>query len=97
LSGEFGAETPIKGLGLLGRASRMVGIDGGTVAKNIIDAYLGAKGSVENTAASRALQKFGPLLADAAKRGGNALASTHFVLATSNPEYQELVDQHQEP
>jgi len=96
LGQEFEKGAPIQGLGLLGRTSRLLGVDGGTVAKNIIDKYLGAKGAVENTASSQALQKYGPLLVDAAKRGGNALASTHFVLATSDPEYQKLVDDHQE-
>lgn len=96
LGQEFESGAPVKGLGLLGKASRLIGVDGGAVAKRIIDTYLSAKGSVEDTAASKALQKYGPLLADAAKRGGNALAATHFVLATSNPEYQELVDQNQE-
>jgi hypothetical protein len=96
LSQEFEKGVPIHGLGLLGRTSRLVGVDGGTVAKSIIDKYLQAKGAVENTASSQALSKYGPLLVDAAKRGGNALASTHFVLATSEPEYQTLVDEHQE-
>jgi hypothetical protein len=93
---EFEKGTPVAGLGLLGKSANLVGVDGGAVAKNIVDAYLSAKGNVENTAAGQALQKYGPLLADAAKKGGNALAATHFVLATSDPAYQELVEKHQE-
>lgn len=93
---EFEKGRPVTGLGLLGKSANLVGVDGGAVAKNIVDAYISAKGQVENTAAGQALQKFGPLLADAAKKGGNALAATHFVLATSDPAYQELVEKHQE-
>lgn len=95
-SQEFTKQGSVAGMGLLGKSANLLGVDGGSVAKNIIDAYLSAKGGIENTAASAGLQKYGPLLADAAKKGGNALAATHFVLATSDPEYQKLVEQHQE-
>lgn len=64
------------------------GVNGGNVAKGILDMYL--KGT--NSAYGKAAAKFGPILANAAKVGGNQLAATHFVLATSDPEYQELVN-----
>lgn len=63
------------------------GIDGGHIAKSLMDTYL--KGTN-----SPALQKFGPILINAAKSGGNSLAATHFVLATSNPEYQDVINKH---
>jgi len=66
--------------------------EGGKIAAALIDKWL----TVRNSAASGAIMKYGPLLADAAKRGGNALAATHFVLSTSNPEYQKLVEEAQE-
>lgn len=62
-------------------------IDGGQIAKKILDMYM----SGSESGAGQAVAKFGPILAAAAKQGGNQLASTHFVLATSNPEYQKLV------
>lgn len=63
-------------------------MNGGNIAKGILDMYL--KGS--KTGVGQIAQKFGPVLANAAKAGGTQLAATHFVLATSNPEYQTLVD-----
>lgn len=63
-------------------------MNGGNIAKGILDMYIsGSKSGVGQLA-----QKFGPVLANAAKAGGTQLAATHFVLATSNPEYQALVD-----
>jgi len=38
-----------------------------------------------------AFGKFAGVLSDAARRGGNALALTHYVLSQKNPEYQSLV------
>jgi hypothetical protein len=67
-------------------------IDGGRIAQSILDRYLNFKGGPTNAA----LQKFGPILVKAAKAGGNQLASTHYVLATSDPEYQSLMTEHQE-
>jgi hypothetical protein len=66
--------------------------EGGKIAAALIDKYL----AVKDSAVGGAIMKYGPLLADAAKRGGNALAATHFVLATSHPEYQQLTEDIQE-
>lgn len=63
-------------------------MNGGNIAKGILDLYL--KGSQSDV--GKIAMKYGPVLAKAAKVGGNQLAATHFVLATSNPEYQTLVD-----
>jgi hypothetical protein len=67
-------------------------VEGGKIAATLIDKYLAVKGS----GVGGAIMKYGPLLADAAKRGGNALAATHFVLSTSHPEYQKLVEETEE-
>jgi hypothetical protein len=67
-------------------------VNGGQVAKGILDMYMSASESYGNTALKPIVDKFGPILVKAAKVGGNQLAATHFVLATSNPEYQTLVD-----
>jgi len=67
-------------------------LEGGRIAAALVDKWL----AVRNSATSGAIMKYGPLLADAAKRGGNALASTHFVLSTSDPEYQKLTQEIQE-
>lgn len=64
------------------------GVNGGNVAKGILDFYL--KGT--NSPMGKIAAKFGPVLVNAAKTGGNELAATHFVLATSNPEYQALAE-----
>lgn len=65
-------------------------IDGGQVAKRILDAYLSGSAQFANSAMAAVLAKYGPILVNAAKAGGNQLAATHFVLGTSDPEYQEL-------
>jgi len=65
-------------------------IDGGQVAKRILDAYLSGSARFSNSALVGVLAKYGPILVNAAKAGGNQLAATHFVLGTSDPEYQEL-------
>lgn len=65
-------------------------IDGGQVAKKILDAYIGGNEAFSTSALKPLLAKYGPVLINAAKVGGNQLAATHFVLATSDPEYQKL-------
>jgi len=93
-----GHMTGIPGGGILGAAAgRIIGghIDGGAIAAGIIDKYLNLKTLGANTGVSDALKTFGPVLVNAAKAGGNQLAATHFVLSTSNPQYQQLVQQTQ--
>lgn len=68
-------------------------IDGGQVAKKILDAYISGSSKFANSASKKALSKYGPLLVQAAKQGGNQLAATHFVLGTSDPEYQALASE----
>lgn len=93
--GFFGGKAT--GLPYAGHVGAMAGsagasaFDGGQIAKKILDMYI----SGSESGAGQALAKFGPILANAAKQGGNNLASTHFVLATSNPEYQKLVEHSQ--
>lgn len=82
---------PGLGFGHLGGIASKA-IDGGQVAKSILNQYIGARGVVSNPA----VQKYGAILANAAKQGGNQLAATHFVLSTSDPEYQKLANEHQE-
>lgn len=67
-------------------------VNGGNVAKSIMDTYLKGSDAFNDSAVKPILAKYGPVLINAAKQGGNQLAATHFVLATSNPEYQQLVD-----
>lgn len=43
-----------------------------------------------------AFGKFAGVLSDAARRGGNALALTHYVLSQKNPEYQGLIQNMEE-
>lgn len=66
-------------------------LDGGRIAKKLLDMYISGSQSGIGQMSTQALQKFGPILANAAKQGGNQLASTYFVLSTSNPEFQDLV------
>lgn len=68
-------------------------INGGQVAKKILDAYISGSESFAKSGTKAALQKYGPLLVNAAKQGGNKLAATHFVLGTSDPEYQNLANE----
>lgn len=42
------------------------------------------------------LGKFAPVLKDAATRGANAVATTHFLLGQSDPEYQKIMKDLQE-
>jgi len=67
-------------------------VDGGRMAKSILDQYIKFRGSSANAA----LNKYGAILANAAKQGGNQLAATHFVLSTSDPDYQKLVNEQAE-
>lgn len=69
------------------------GIHGANVAKKILDAYLNQSAKWQNSASKAALDKYGPVLVNAAKLGGTKLAATHFVLATSEPEYQALEEE----
>lgn len=69
------------------------GIHGANVAKRILDLYLDKSAQWRNSASKAALDKYGPVLVNAAKLGGSKLAATHFVLATSEPEYQALEDE----
>lgn len=66
-------------------------VDGGQIAKGIMDMWMNGADKYGASAVKPLVDKFGPVLANAAKIGGNQLAATHFVLATSNPEYQTLV------
>lgn len=68
-------------------------INGGQVAKKILDAYISGSESFAKSGTKAALQKYGPLLVNAAKQGGNKLAATHFVLGTSDPAYQDLANE----
>jgi hypothetical protein len=86
---------PYGGIG--GAAAGRFGVEGmagAQSAKGILDAYMAVRSNPIAGAASNALQKFGPILAKAAQTGGNELAATHFVLATSNPDYQQLMEDH---
>lgn len=83
---------PGLGFGHLGGIASKA-IDGGQVAKSILNKYISARGIVSNPS----LQKYGGILANAAKQGGNQLAATHFVLSTSDPEYQKLAADQQDP
>lgn len=81
--------------GIAGAASGRFGanaVNGGNIAKSIMDMYLQGSEGFSNSALKPIMAKFGPVLINAAKQGGNQLAATHFVLATSNPEYQQLAD-----
>jgi hypothetical protein len=44
----------------------------------------------------QALGKYGPVLQNAATRGGNALGVTHYLLQSTDPEYQKLMQESQE-
>lgn len=66
------------------------GVNGANLAKKILDLYLDKSAQWNNSATKAAVEKYGPVLANAAKMGGNKLAATHFVLATSEPDYQAL-------
>lgn len=67
-------------------------LNGGSIAKQIMDSYLALGNTPMAQGASEAIKTFGPILTNAAKVGGNQLAATHFVLATSNPQYQQLIE-----
>lgn len=93
-----GRMTGLPGGGLMGSLiGGQVGrsIDGGALAGRIIDGYLNMKGSMADAGVTKALETYGPILINAAKQGGNNLAATHFVLATSHPEYQKVMNHFQ--
>ncbi len=93
-----GRMTNIPGGGLVGSligGTAAHAMDGGAIAKSLMDKYLKMQSNPVLSAGSAALKKYGPMLVNAAKQGGNQLAATHFVLATSHPEYQNLIEQDQ--
>lgn len=67
-------------------------LDGGQIAKSVLTKWMSIDKAMVDSGTKAVLQKYGPILANAAKQGGNQLAATHFVLATSHPEYQELIN-----
>lgn len=83
---------PGLGFGSLGKIASKA-VDGGQVAKSILNKYISARGAVSDPV----VQKYGSILANAAKQGGNQLAATHFVLSTSDPVYQKLAADQQDP
>lgn len=68
-------------------------LPGGNMAKKILDIYLDKSRSWQNSTIRPSLEKYGKILADSAKLGGNQLAATHFVLGTSDAEYQKLEEE----
>lgn len=68
------------------------GAHGAGLAKKILDLYLDKSAAWRTSPMKAAFEKYGPVLVNAAKLGGTKLAATHFVLATSEPEYQALED-----
>lgn len=89
----LGKTTGMLGGGIFGAAAGRVsaeGFQGANVAKKILDLYLDKSAQWRNSASKAAFDKYGPVLVNAAKLGGNKLAATHFVLATSEPDYQAL-------
>lgn len=90
-----GRMTGVPGGGLVGSligGTAAHAMDGGKIAKSLMDAYLKGSQSLTDSGARAALAKYGPMLVNAAKQGGNQLAATHFVLATSHPSYASLID-----
>ncbi len=85
---------PFAGIG--GAAAGRFGseaVHGGNMAKKILDAYLDTSAAWQDSAVRGLLDKYGPILVNAARQGGNQLAATHFVLGTSDPDYQGLEEQ----
>jgi hypothetical protein len=68
------------------------GAQGANMAKKILDFYLDKSRVWHDSAIKAAVNKYGPVLANAAKQGGNKLAATYFVLGTSDPEFQKLAE-----
>ncbi len=93
-----GRLTNVPGGGLVGSligGAAAHAADGGAIAKSLMDKYLALQSNPTAQVASAALQKYGPMLVKAAKQGGNQLAATYYVLSTSHPEFQKLVNDEQ--
>jgi len=83
----------------LGRSSGGVGpyeslFRGATQSKPIRGMVLATTEVIEKMIPN--LGKFGPVLEEAAKRGGQSLASTHYLLMSSNPDYRQQFNKLQE-
>src|SRR5262249_37850118 len=78
-AGPRGSATMVVGRRLL--APRFAS-SGAVIADNLSDVVLKAP---------QLLGKFAKPLQDAAARGGNSLAATHFILQQTNPEYREMM------
>lgn len=88
ISGVPGAGIVGMGIGRLGSE----GVNGPGIAQKILDAYLNKSAGWKRSSVRTGLQKYGPVLVNAAKQGGNKLAATYFVLGTSDPEFQKLAE-----
>jgi len=107
LGGAVGFPVPgaMMGAGLGATAGSYIDRKGGEVAADLLDKYIGSKqvmGSVGNKIATaiptilkvnpKALGRFAPQLAQAAKLGAQQVALQHWLLMDSDPEYQQIVD-----
>lgn len=68
-------------------------LNGPVIVRKILDVYIKHSTNPQAGIVKPALQKYGPILANAAKQGGNKLAATYFVLGTSDPEFQKLSEE----
>lgn len=98
-------QSPFGGLGDMasaavggGAGGGPIGAVGGVLGRRILSPRLASSGAVlaDNLSevvskAPQMLGKFAKPLQDAAARGTDALAATHFVLQQTNPEYREMM------
>lgn len=66
----------------------------GVIFKQILDGKISADAALDKIAPS--LGKFYSPLKEAAKRGNNSLAATHFILSQRDPEYRKLINENKE-
>ncbi len=81
-----------KVLGVLGGAT----IDkyGGPMARGAVDMASKLQSMVSSSEGLQQLGRFAAPLADAAKRGNQSLAVTHYMLSQQEPEYSKLMSAH---
>ncbi|NJO18785.1 MAG: hypothetical protein HC838_00175 [Spirulinaceae cyanobacterium RM2_2_10] len=84
--------------GAAGSVGGVGGVSGTVAARRLLAPRLASAGAVlaDNLSdivqkAPQMLGKFAKPLQDAAARGGNSLAATHFVLQQTNPEYRQMM------
>ncbi len=94
----FGGLGDFAAVGSGGAAGGPIGAAAGLIGKKVVAPRLASSMAVTADTLSKiasqapeVMGKFAPVMQNAAQRGSQAVAATHFILEQSNPEYREML------